>query len=425
MHSLVVIASIFFSCSVLARLRNITVDDSDVSIIYSTGWSTSDINNPLNFGGFHHLSENRTATATFTFTGVAIYYLAPLWPYPVGAQVAVDSASSILVDMQDYSRSSPDGPETVASAPIFQLTGLKNEPHTLKISFPSEKQYLALDGLIYTVEDADTSRSLSTKFKIGIALGVLAICLIIAGGCLLYIHRKRRDQDSASERMSFGNSGPEMSTVGSQVGMLGPGGITSPAMTIGSRNPSYFSDTRQSSIYSPGHPQMQLHSFPSLPPIATSEFGAIQIQTVYDPQSLYDSPNVPVHSGLEHRSSSYQTVMEYNPNSPERQHVRSIQSGDYPRPESFHSQNAAGIGSGFHRMSSTTYPREKAGYRPAQPASGSSAAEESGPSGSTAVTAPVNDSNARPLEKDTNRMRVINSELPSPGDDAPPKYELN
>lgn len=48
---------------------NVTVDDSDPAIQYSDGWTLSAETNPLNFGGFHHLSDQSTATATFIFTG--------------------------------------------------------------------------------------------------------------------------------------------------------------------------------------------------------------------------------------------------------------------------------------------------------------------------------------------------------------------
>lgn len=51
--------------------RNVTVDDSDGSISYSTGWSVSSGSNSLDFGGYHHLSDSKTATANFTFTGMS------------------------------------------------------------------------------------------------------------------------------------------------------------------------------------------------------------------------------------------------------------------------------------------------------------------------------------------------------------------
>jgi hypothetical protein len=50
--------------------RNVTVDDTDSAIKYSgNGWIVSTGFNGLNFGGFHHLSDQKNAVATFTFTG--------------------------------------------------------------------------------------------------------------------------------------------------------------------------------------------------------------------------------------------------------------------------------------------------------------------------------------------------------------------
>ena len=57
--------------SVFGQLRNVTVDDSDSSIVYSPAgaWSVSNTSNPLDYGGFHHLSDLPTAQAEFVFTG--------------------------------------------------------------------------------------------------------------------------------------------------------------------------------------------------------------------------------------------------------------------------------------------------------------------------------------------------------------------
>lgn len=51
--------------------RNVTVDDNDAAVRYSNGWSLSLQSHPLNFGGFHHLTNSKDARATFTFTGVS------------------------------------------------------------------------------------------------------------------------------------------------------------------------------------------------------------------------------------------------------------------------------------------------------------------------------------------------------------------
>ncbi|KAJ7585000.1 hypothetical protein C8J56DRAFT_140095 [Mycena floridula] len=457
MYLPLVALTVLFSASAFAD-HNVTVDDTDASIVYSNGWSNSDFNNPLDYGGFHHLSENTTSTATFSFTGIAIYYMGPLWPYPVGAQVAIDSASSTLVDMQDYTRTtSANGGETVASGILFQVTGLQNGPHVLHVSFPDGKQYLALDGLIYTVQDDATSTSSSssptgipspTKSKkvlpiaLGSAIGGLGLCLLLVGGCLIHQRRKRKYPSSIAGHSML--SGPPMSTAGSHVGMLG--NVASPATTLDSRHPSYLSDTRESFMYGPEHPQAQpgwspapYNSFaghpaavaPSHYTASISEFGANQ---THEAQVLYQPPGPMVPPNYQ-GGSNYQTVMEYNPDFPANQTVRNVipLANLHPaRPESpALSQNGAGIGSGYQTLGPNGYPREKAGYHtaPESTAGGSDVVE--GPSHlavqSNSSTSDGNSSSAYPREKDPERMRVMNdTELSaSPGDDAPPIYQAN
>jgi hypothetical protein len=54
---------------VLGQLNNITVDNTDPSITYSSGWTPAQPNS-LDYGGGHVLSTHPTATATFQFTGL-------------------------------------------------------------------------------------------------------------------------------------------------------------------------------------------------------------------------------------------------------------------------------------------------------------------------------------------------------------------
>lgn len=51
--------------------QNVTIDDPDASIVYAptASWSVS-ASNALNVGGSHRLTQDTTATATFTFTGM-------------------------------------------------------------------------------------------------------------------------------------------------------------------------------------------------------------------------------------------------------------------------------------------------------------------------------------------------------------------
>lgn len=86
----------------IAMLDNITIDDTDRRIVYEGTWNDRSIyNSTLDFGGSHSLSEDSSAAAVFTFTGVAVYYLAPLWPYEVDTEVTLDNGPSAIIDLTD------------------------------------------------------------------------------------------------------------------------------------------------------------------------------------------------------------------------------------------------------------------------------------------------------------------------------------
>lgn len=64
---------------VVSSIHNVTVDDADLSIVYTppASWTTS-ANNGLNIGGAHKLTQDMNANASFTFTGLQFHYLLPL-----------------------------------------------------------------------------------------------------------------------------------------------------------------------------------------------------------------------------------------------------------------------------------------------------------------------------------------------------------
>lgn len=67
-----VILAILGLLPVVQAAHNVTVDDNDASVQYSSGWEISS-SSSLNYGGSHHLTEQRTATASFTFTGASVF----------------------------------------------------------------------------------------------------------------------------------------------------------------------------------------------------------------------------------------------------------------------------------------------------------------------------------------------------------------
>ncbi|KAH6891583.1 hypothetical protein BKA70DRAFT_850997 [Coprinopsis sp. MPI-PUGE-AT-0042] len=143
---------------VVSGLRNLTVDDDDPRIRYEPpgAWHLSD-NSTLDVGYAHMLTENPNATAIFNFTGVAIYFMSPLWSYAVSTMVTLDDTPPAVIDLVDHSR--PDvggtGPETVQSQVVWSATGLNDTQHTLVISVANQHRFAIVDGLLYTVEGTD------------------------------------------------------------------------------------------------------------------------------------------------------------------------------------------------------------------------------------------------------------------------------
>ncbi|KAJ7769113.1 hypothetical protein DFH07DRAFT_1006821 [Mycena maculata] len=157
---LIINASLFAGCN---GLRNITVDDSDAAVFYSPGWSVSQGYSPGNYDGSHHFSDNESAVASFAFTGIAIYLMAPLWAYPVADFASVDSLPPVFVDLEDYTLSDePNGPEVAPTQIVWSLANLPDAQHTIEISFVPGKQSVVIDAFIYTVYDNPAPSILST-----------------------------------------------------------------------------------------------------------------------------------------------------------------------------------------------------------------------------------------------------------------------
>ncbi|ESK87291.1 hypothetical protein Moror_5756 [Moniliophthora roreri MCA 2997] len=150
---LILFSVLFFFTSFSKAYKNITLDDVDSLIHYSVGWSVPPTSN---IGGSHHLTGYReNASLVFDFTGVAVYIISPLWPYKVGGFVSIDATPPIGIDMRDYTRPDPGmvhGEETVNTSVIWGMTELANTAHSLRVWTDTARwDYLALDGIIYTV----------------------------------------------------------------------------------------------------------------------------------------------------------------------------------------------------------------------------------------------------------------------------------
>ncbi|KAL0945976.1 hypothetical protein HGRIS_012254 [Hohenbuehelia grisea] len=159
----VILFFIFFSHLGAAVLQNFTADDQSFKISYTGSWApVSEHANPLNFGGSHTFTRDKEANATFTFEGVGVYYMAPLWPYAVSSRLSLDGGPQIYVSMATPTGPvSSEGVETVQSAVLWGASGLVNARHTLVVSVSPDTGYAVVDGFIFTVDDGTPATSSS------------------------------------------------------------------------------------------------------------------------------------------------------------------------------------------------------------------------------------------------------------------------
>ena len=160
---------IFLNLATAQTLTNVTIDNTDSRISYAGTWDpTASHTSALDIGGSHTLSEDPNGSATFSFTGmfvflkapqfdidigysiqqqkgVAVYYLAPKWPYTVDSYVALDGGAPQLVDMTAPPQNSPNGEETVASDVLWSATGLTNGDHRVVVT-RGPSGYAVADG---------------------------------------------------------------------------------------------------------------------------------------------------------------------------------------------------------------------------------------------------------------------------------------
>lgn len=192
-----------------ARSRqNVTVDDTSSSIQYTGQWSNS-TSSDLDYGGTHAYTTSTTSEAFFNFTGVAIYFMSPLWPYAVSTALTLDSRPTIIVDLSDQNSAATEGggPETVRSGVVWSAENLPNSNHTLRISVGRGQQNAIVDGLIYTTlapgESSDSSSSNSDDghrviiIVLATLVGVLALLLLCL---LLWLCLRRRDSETSRVR---------------------------------------------------------------------------------------------------------------------------------------------------------------------------------------------------------------------------------
>ncbi|KAJ7800786.1 hypothetical protein B0H14DRAFT_3784775 [Mycena olivaceomarginata] len=128
---------------VVDALLNVTVDNLSPLITYQGEWEPASSHvSDYDWAGNHALSSDEEASATFIFTGVAVYYLSPRWPYDVSTRLSLDGGQSVL------------------SSVAWSATGLTNTSHTLVATYGN---MIIVDAFIYTKDNASTPISSSAS----------------------------------------------------------------------------------------------------------------------------------------------------------------------------------------------------------------------------------------------------------------------
>ncbi|KAJ7063934.1 hypothetical protein C8F01DRAFT_37786 [Mycena amicta] len=132
-------ASTSTSTSTTPLLRNVTLDDTDPTIIYSSGWQETDTGSGS--GLSMHTSSDDNATATLVFRGVAVYIVAPHLASTIDATVTLDGQGPFVLSFD-----AADSDTEV----VWGTTGLSDTQHTLVVSKSPGARLVGLDSIIYT-----------------------------------------------------------------------------------------------------------------------------------------------------------------------------------------------------------------------------------------------------------------------------------
>ncbi|KAJ7261622.1 hypothetical protein C8J57DRAFT_1634705 [Mycena rebaudengoi] len=140
-----------FGGIVFAAQRNITVDDNHPAISYAgSGWETLTPSSAYNRTSHQACQcfSNSSSTATFNFTGNAIYYLASDFGFHYNTtRIILDGGNPETIDLTPLKRSS--SPLT-----LWARTDLANGPHTIVVA-AGEGFSAQVDALMYTIAQPD------------------------------------------------------------------------------------------------------------------------------------------------------------------------------------------------------------------------------------------------------------------------------
>lgn len=123
------ISSLIWASAALASVTR--YEETDPSVAYTGGWSLSSLPGHSS-GSLEYSSDAPNATATFSFTGTGVDWIAAKWYNRGIAAVSLDGSSEQMVDL--YAPGTPGDTNTVSyQQVVYSKRGLANGPHTLRI----------------------------------------------------------------------------------------------------------------------------------------------------------------------------------------------------------------------------------------------------------------------------------------------------
>ncbi|KAL0950458.1 hypothetical protein HGRIS_010407 [Hohenbuehelia grisea] len=209
------LALLVLATSVVEAINNVTVDDSSSDISYVGNWTRSTIGqSPANYGGSHAVTMQANASAMLSFTGVAVYFMSPRWPYAATTQIQLDGEQPELVDLSDINRSvRPNSnattmdDETVQSKIVWSRAGLENKQHQLRISVGHMQPFAVIDAIIYTtLSGAPSKKPSSLAVAVGSVCAGAGLALLVAA-FLCYRRRRRHQKAVRVEGWAKGRGG--------------------------------------------------------------------------------------------------------------------------------------------------------------------------------------------------------------------------
>jgi hypothetical protein len=168
-------------------------EQTDPSVAYTGTWTNSSL--PGHSGGSVLYSSQVNATATFSFTGTGVVWIAAKWYNRGIAAVSLDGGPEQMVDL--YAPGVSGDTSTVSfQQAVYSASGLSNGPHTLRIRVTGNHNAAATTPYLITVDAFDVTTPdppppvVSTSASSPWSIAVLAV-LGLAGAGAVYAVRRR------------------------------------------------------------------------------------------------------------------------------------------------------------------------------------------------------------------------------------------